>query len=102
MWAARRSFVAPAPLARDGTNCEAAGNSWRPSALREIRPGDPRMPKLVKQLQRQADKAERLAIEMKDPELSKDFADLAAAYRAQAETVKLTAKKKGKKTRAAK
>lgn len=64
------------------------------------------MPKLVKQLQRQADKAERLAVEMKDPELSKDFANLAAAYRAQAETVKETKKemtrKKAKKSRAAK
>lgn len=55
------------------------------------------MPKLVKQLQRQADRAERLAIEMKDPELSKDFANLAAAYRAQAETVRQTAKNKTKK-----
>ncbi len=70
--------------------------------MREIRPGDPRMPKLVKQLQKQADKAERLAVEMKDPELSKDFANLAAGYRAQAETVKETTKKRTKKSRAAK
>lgn len=60
------------------------------------------MAKLVKQLQRQADTAARLAIEMNDPELSKDFANLAAAYRAQAATVKETAKKEGKKNRAGK
>jgi hypothetical protein len=50
------------------------------------------MTKEVKQLRKQAEKAERLANSVKDAEASRNYASLAEAYRAQADILK----KKGK------
>ena len=46
------------------------------------------MTKEVKQLRRQAEKAERLANSVKNEEVSKSYANLADAYRAQADILK--------------
>jgi len=46
------------------------------------------MTKEVKQLRKQAEKAERLANSVKDEEVSRSYASLADAYRAQADILK--------------
>ena len=46
------------------------------------------MAKEVKQLRKLAEKAERLANSVKDEEVSKSYANLADAYRAQADILK--------------
>jgi hypothetical protein len=46
------------------------------------------MTKEVKRLRKQAEKAERLANSVKDEEVSNSYADLAGAYRAQADILK--------------
>jgi hypothetical protein len=60
------------------------------------------MVKEVKFFRRQAEKAERMARATSDEESSRNLANLALAYRSQADVLKKSQKKSGKKGRKAK
>ena len=58
---------------------------------------DRQMVKESRFFRKQAEKAERIARTVSDPEISENLANLAGAYRRQAELLKATSKKRGKK-----
>jgi hypothetical protein len=60
-----------------------------------------KMVKETKFFRKQAEKAERMALAASDAELSQNLSNLALAYRSQADTLKKSRKKSGKKDKPA-
>lgn len=79
-----------------GDNGNSGATDGLPAAFRATLRGD-QVVKESKFFRKQAEKAERIARTVADPEVSENLANLAGAYRRQADLLKAARKKRGKK-----